>query len=599
MKNISYRNVDITGGFWKRKQETNRKITAKAIYDRFYDTGRIAAFRMDWKEGDPNRPHIFWDSDIAKWIEGTAAILDKENIGEFEEKIEWLIDRIEENQRSDGYFNIYFILFGEDKRFTDRSCHELYCLGHLIEAAVEYYLVTGRKRFLNLMKKYVDLVYDVFYVHDSAGFSTPGHEEIELALLKLYRITKDKKDLDLAMYFIDKRGNNRKDKTHSDRFFMNYGQSHLPVRKQVTAEGHAVRALYLFTAMADAAIETGDPTLRTACEKLFDNITGKRMYITGGIGQTHNGEAFSIDYFLPNETAYTETCASIAMVFFCQRMLELTGNSKYADIIEKEIYNGAISGVSLDGRKFFYTNPLSIHIDNRNKEQSTDLRDWFPSTQRAEVFNCSCCPPNLLRFIAMIGDNIYGVDDDVYYVHQFIDSKTDKISVTTDFPNSSAVEICTDAKELRVRIPAWCSNFSCNRQYTIEEGYAVITDTTGKIEINLNMTPVLMEANALVDDDAGRVALMYGPLVYCMEGVDHKEKLSRLFIHGDLNIRSEFNECFGVSTLSAAGFKKTNHDLYGRYTRTNFEKTTLKFIPYFGFANRGESDMEVWVKVKS
>lgn len=598
MENISYRNVEINGGFWKNRQEINRKITVDAVYDRFYDTGRIDAFNVNWKEGEPNRPHIFWDSDVAKWIEGAAAVLDKERIPEFEEKIEWLIDRIEENQQPDGYFNTYYILFGEGKNFQMRDHHELYCMGHLLEAAVEYYLVTGRDRFLNLMKKYVDMVYDTFFVKDCAEFTTPGHEEVELALYKLYKVTKDKKHLDLVKFFIEKRGANEKDKAISDWAKINYCQSHLPVREQFIAEGHAVRALYLYCAMADLAKETEDNKLLIACEKLFEDIVSKRMYITGGLGQTHNGEAFSLDYFLPNETSYTETCASIAMVLFCRRMSEITGDSKYADIVEKEIYNGAISGVSLDGNKFFYTNPVSIDLDNRKKEISTRHKDWFPETQRVEVFGCSCCPPNIVRFMAMMGDNIYSACGGTYYVHQFISSKTDKISITTDFPNSSIVKIKADVKELRVRIPCWCESFECNKAYTAEKGYAVITDTETDIEINLNMTPVLMESNSLVADNAGKVALMCGPLVYCIEGIDHKEKLSQLYIDGNLKADAEYDEYFGVNTIIAKGFKKVNSGLYNKYSSENFEETTLKFIPYFGFANRGESDMQVWVKVK-
>lgn len=597
MKNISYREVEINGGFWKNKQEINRKITVDSVWNRFYDTGRITAFNFEWEEGKENKPHIFWDSDVAKWVEGTAAILATEKIPEFEEKIEWLVDKIEANQQADGYFNIYYTVCEPGKRFTERNNHELYCAGHLIEAAVEYYLATGKERFLNLMIKYVDLIHDIFYVNDSAEFVTPGHEEIELALFKLYKVTKDKKHLELAKFFVDKRGNN-KDKEIADWAYDNYCQSHLPLREQFEPVGHVVRALYLYSSMADAAAETGDRELLKACEKLFEHITEKRMYITGGMGQTHNGEAFSLDYFLPNETAYTETCASIAMVFFCRRMLELTGESKYADIIEKEIYNGAISGVSLDGNKFFYTNPVSIDLDNRNKEQSTNWRDWFPETQRVEVFGCSCCPPNIVRFMAMMGDNIYSTCGDTHYVHQFINSKTDKVSITTDFPNSSIVKINADAKELRVRIPCWCENFECNKTYTTENGYAVLTDTKGEIEINLNMKPFLMESNSLVADNAGKVALMCGPLVYCIEGIDHDCKLSQLYIDGNLKAETEYDEFFGVNTITAKGFKKVNSGLYSKYNNKNLENTTLKFIPYFGFANRGESDIQVWVKVK-
>lgn len=593
MKNITYRDVKITDGFWAKRQKINREITADAVYDRFYDTGRIDAFNVNWKEGDPNKPHFFWDSDVAKWMEGATAILSKDNIPALEEKIEWLIDRIEENQQPDGYFNIYYILFGEGKRFVNRDHHELYCLGHLIEAAVEYYIVTGRDRFLNLIKKYVDLVYDIFYVKDSAAFTTPGHEEIELALFKLYKITKEKKHLDLAMFFLNKRGDSDKDGRSNSYAQI---QAHIPIRYQENAVGHAVRALYLYAAMADAAMEfSDDQRLIEVLKTLFEDITTKRMYITGGVGQTHIGEMFSREYFLPNETAYNETCAAIAMVFFCRRMLELTGVSKYADIIEKEIYNGALSGVSLDGKSFFYTNPVSIDLENRKKDYGDD---WFPITQRVEVFECSCCPPNILRFVAMMGDNIYGVDGDAYYIHQFINSKTDKASITTDFPNSSIVKITADAKTLHIRIPAWCEKFECNKPYTVEKGYAVITDTKGEIEINLNMKPVLMEANSLVADDAGKVALTYGPLVYCIEGVDHSEKLSQLFISSDFNATVEYDESFGANVIIAEGFKKINSGLYTKYDKNNFEKTRLKFIPYFGFANRGETDMQVFVKVK-
>jgi len=592
MKSISYRDVDIIGGFWKNRQDINRTVTAGAVYDRFYDTGRIDAFNVNWKEGDPNKPHIFWDSDVAKWMEGAAAILSKEDNPELEEKIEWLIDRIEENQLPDGYFNIFYILFKKDQRFTVRSDHELYCLGHFIEAAVEYCLVTGRDRFLRLMEKYVDLVYDIFCVNNSAGFTTPGHEEIELALMKLYRVTGNRKHLELAIFFIDNRGNNNGEAPSP------YNQSHLPVREQFTPVGHAVRAGYLYTAMADAAIETGDEKLLYACEKLFENITEKHMYVTGGLGQTHVDEAFSLDYFLPGETAYAETCASIAMVFFCQRMLELTGDSKYADMIEKQIYNGALSGISLDGKSFFYTNPLSIDLDNRIKDGSSSGEDWFPGEERFEVFSCSCCPPNILRFIATMGSNIYGREGDCYYVNQFISSKTDRISITTDFPSDSVVNIKADVKELRVRIPEWCDKFECNKTYTTEKGYAVITDTDGEITVNLNMSPVLLEANSLVLDCAGKTALTYGPVVYCIEGVDHSDKLSQLYLDGNLKANAEYDEYFGTRVITADGYKKINQGLYSRYSSSNYKETRLKFIPYFGFANRGRSDMQVWVKVR-
>ena len=395
------------------------------------------------------------------------------------------------------------------------------------------------------------------------------------------------------MFFLNKRGDSDKDGRSNSYAQI---QAHIPIRYQENAVGHAVRALYLYAAMADAAMEfSDDQRLHDILKTLFEDITNKRMYITGGVGQTHIGEMFSREYFLPNETAYNETCAAIAMVFFCRRMLELTGESKYADIIEKEIYNGALSGVSLDGKGFFYTNPVSIDTENRKKDYGDD---WFPITQRVEVFECSCCPPNILRFVAMMGDNIFGADGDTYYVHQFMNSNCDKVKIITDFPNSSIVKITADVSKLHIRIPAWCEKFDCNKPYTVENGYAVITDTKGEIEINLNMVPVLMEANSLVADDGGRVALTYGPLVYCIEGVDHTEKLSQLYVDGDLKTTIRYDDLFGANVIFAEGFKKINSGLYTKYNNNNFEKTKLKFIPYFGFANRGETNMEVFVKVK-
>lgn len=344
MELLDYRQVNLTDGYLASKEEMNRKITINAVYDRFYDSGRITAFEFNSKE-----VHYFWDSDVAKWMEGAAYILAKHPDEALQAKVEKLIDDIAAHQGADGYFNIYFTVREPDKRFTNRDCHELYCAGHLFEAAVAYAEATGRDRFLKCMEKYADYIYKVFVEEHSAGFVTPGHEEIELALVKMYRYTKSKKYLDLAAFFINERGKRAEDERGD------YNQSHKPVREQTEVFGHSVRAVYLYTAMADLALELQDEALQKACKALYEDITKRKMYITGGIGSTCVGETFTRAYDLPNEEAYTETCAGIGLMFFCERMLALENCAAYADTIERVLYNGVLSGVSLDGARRFST----------------------------------------------------------------------------------------------------------------------------------------------------------------------------------------------------------------------------------------------------
>ena len=302
IEKIPFSDVEITGGFWKKRQDLNRSTTIYAVRDRFAETGRFDAFRCDWKEGDPNRPHIYWDSDVAKWIEAVAYLVEKHPEPALEAAVEDVIDQIEKNQWDDGYFNICFSQFEPQNRFTRRTDHELYCAGHLIEAAIAWYRATGRPRFLQCMCRYADLIERVFAIEKSAAFATPGHEEIELALVKLYEATGDERYLKLSQFFVETRGTTA-EPDDSD-YNAAQTQSHLPVREQKTAEGHAVRAMYLYSAMADLARHTGDESLRAACETLFQNITGRRMYITGGTGSSAIGEAFTYDFDLPNYTAY-------------------------------------------------------------------------------------------------------------------------------------------------------------------------------------------------------------------------------------------------------------------------------------------------------
>lgn len=602
MKNISYRNVTLNSGFLHEKQCLNEAVTMDAVYNRFCETGRIDSFKFEWTDGKENKPHFYWDSDVAKWMEAAAYILAKKKAPDIEAKLESLIDQIEKNQGEDGYFNIYYTVCEPDARYTDRSCHELYCAGHLFEAAVAYYEATGKDRFLKLMEKYADYIYKVFIEDKSAAFVTPGHEEIELALVRMYRTTGKSKYLELALFFINSRGYEENNEIRPDEEPM-YTQSHAPVRRQTTADGHSVRACYLYSAMADLAYETKDKELFDACKTIFDNIVNKRMYITGGIGSTRLGETFTIDYDLPNSKAYAETCAAISLMFFAQRMMQLENDARYADICERVLYNGMISGLSLDGKSFFYENPLEIDKRNYIKFPSNYNREEFAITQRVGVFTCSCCPPNLNRVLASVADYIYGYDKDTVYINQFAGSVAEcdgmKISQETDYPKSGKIKINTEnVKRLCIRIPSWCKSFGINAEYKTENGYAVTENINGEIEVDFAMEPVLIQSSIEVYENIGKAAVCYGPYVCAAESVDNIENLHSLFIDKAFSAEAYYDDELCGYVLRVKGFKKvTDSSLYSPYSE-NYEDYTIRMIPYAAFANRGESNMCVWINVR-
>ncbi len=422
-KPVTFDKIEITDGFWKEKQELFYNTTIKAVYDRFEETGRFEALKFNWKEGMPNKPHIFWESDVTKWIEGAAYFLQKKPDAELEALVDELVDRMVETQDENGYLNAYFTVVEPEARFTRRTDHELYCAGHLVEGAIAYAKATGKTAMLQVAIKYIDLIDRVFRTEHSAGFDTPGHEEIELALIKLYDYTGEERYKLLAEYFIDTRGTSSRDETYSftDQEHM---QSHLPVREQVTAEGHSVRALYLYSGMADLALKNQEEKLYEICKTLFSNIVNKRMYITGGIGSTHHGESFTFDYDLPEYTSYNETCASIALALFCRRMWLIEPDSKYADCAERALYNTVLSGVSLSGDSFFYENPLSVNTERNafNNSRPRGLQEHLPIMERVKVFECSCCPPNLLRVVGSIADYMYSTAENVIYAHCYMDA---------------------------------------------------------------------------------------------------------------------------------------------------------------------------------
>lgn len=590
MELLDYRQVNLTDGYLASKEEMNRKITINAVYDRFYDSGRITAFEFNSKE-----VHYFWDSDVAKWMEGAAYILAKHPDEALQAKVEKLIDDIAAHQGTDGYFNIYFTVREPDKRFTNRDCHELYCAGHLFEAAVAYAEATGRDRFLKCMEKYADYIYKVFVEEHSAGFVTPGHEEIELALVKMYRYTKSKKYLDLAAFFINERGKRAEDERGD------YNQSHKPVREQTEVFGHSVRAVYLYTAMADLALELQDEALQKACKALYEDITKRKMYITGGIGSTCVGEVFTRAYDLPNEEAYTETCAGIGLMFFCERMLALEAKATYADTIERVLYNGVLSGLSLDGKAFFYENPLEITLADHFSNCFGTKR--YPITQRVECFACSCCPPNLNRLLPKLSEYVYGLDGDTLYIHQFAASSLQADGVTcemkTAYPNDGKVHIAASGvKKLAVRFPSWCKSVKTDKPYReVKDGYMLFDNTD--VTVEFDMTPFAVRSSTKVWRDAGSLCVQAGPVVYCAESVDNGENLHKYLLSPDLCAQAHFEKAFGLKVLDVEAYElcDTAHDeLYARADTDApvLTKTTLRMIPYSAFANRGESDMLVW-----
>lgn len=607
MKAVPFNKVTL-GGYWKNRFDINKSATIPTVYKRFSETGRFDAFKFEWKEGDPHKPHIFWDSDIAKWIEAVAYAITYCPDKQLEEIVDGVVDLIEKNQDENGYFNIYFTVCEPENRFTNRMAHELYCAGHLTEAAVAYYNATGKKKFLTLMEKYLEHIEKVFIKDDSARFCTPGHEEIELALVKLYDCTGNERYLEMSKHFVDVRGTRQKDEDSPYYISHAYDQTHMPVREMKDATGHSVRAVYLYCAMADLAKRLGDKELLAACERLFDSIATKQMYITGGIGSTSYGEAFTEDYDLPNDVAYSETCASIGLALFARRMSLIEADSKYADAAETAIYNCALAGVSLDGNSFFYVNPLEINLERYRKNKTYYQYKGGLLTQRVEVFDCSCCPPNIARMIASIGDFLYTYDDETVYVHHYFESEADfegiKITQNTEYPNNGRIKITAAGmagKTLAVRIPGWAESYSIDAPVAkTEKGYAYVKIDADEKEICLDfpMECRLVMANPAVEADIGRVALCRGPLVYCAEKLDNGETpLNNLSLNADLNAELEFNEEMQAYTVEADGFEdEAFGSLYRSYSPAK-KARRIRFIPYFAFANRGESDMLIWFRI--
>ncbi len=597
MQRVDFKSVEITGGFWKQKQELIRNTTVYAVYERFKETGRFDALKCD--KNAEKKAHIFWDSDVAKWIEGVAYLLCKERNPELEALVDQMVSDIEASRDECGYFNSYYLVNENEEHFTVRDNHELYCLGHLIEAGIAYYEATGKEALLDICRKYVDYVIDRFVTKRDTGFETPGHEEIELALVRLYDLTKDKKYLDLAFHFVEKRG---EQEALLDWTKKAYNQSHESPREQKTAQGHSVRATYLYCAMADLALKNGDTGLKNACEAIFDDIINHKMYITGGIGSSSAGEAFTVPYDLPNMLAYTESCASIGLILFAHRMLLLTNDSKYSNVIERVLYNGFLSSISLNGRAFFYSNPLKIVPYMKNRDVSVSFNSLqLPSAERHEVFECSCCPPNIVRFIPSLGNLLYTVDENAIYLHQFMQSTARikrgdtelEIEQKTSYPDNGRVEITVRGGNTRlyVRIP----EFVLEYKGRVENGYAVF-DAREKesIVLDFDIAPRFIMANSKVLANSGRCAITSGPIVYFMEGWDNETEIDTLVLDTSSKIIRGTQKDLGVPSLTLdAYYPKPIDSLYAPLSHKMI-KTRATLIPYYAFANRGECAMQVW-----
>lgn len=666
---VSWKNVRFTGGFWKKRQEINEQVTLPAEYEQCRSSGRVDSVKCIYKPRENSgpekgvftidgvleenmadgetipRPHHYWDSDLAKWIEGASYALWYERNPETEAVIDGIIDDFGKLQMPDGYVNTYYTVVEPGKRWTNvHRMHELYCAGHLIEAAAAYYEATGKAKLLDIVERYADHIDRVFGPADHQIHGYPGHQEIELALVKLYRLTGKKKYLELAAYFLNERGKQpyffeeearQQGRDPEDggpkgilgKSFLAQGpyalfQAHLPVREQMTAEGHAVRLAYMGAGMADVASETGDKSLWQACVRLWDNVTSKRMYITGGIGSQDGCERFNFDYQLPNEESYHETCASVAMVMWGFRMLQVAPDRRYGDVMERALYNGVLSGVSLSGDRFFYANHLAAHPEMFRDRIIRNPR-MFPERQR--WFAVSCCPMNLARLLESLGGYQYtqGKLEDggqAVYVHLYQEGTADirvrdkkvVIRQETDYPwqGDILVTVGTDldgAWTLALRIPEWSGPpvlETEDAEVWEDRGYLYVRkdwSKNGHLHLILPMQPVLMEAHPGVRMDCGKAAIQYGPLVYCVEEADNDADLFDCILTGDSRLEAGFEESLlgGICTIQAQGIRRNREQWKGRLYQpasgSYFEPVKLKAVPYYTWANRGTGAMTVWM----
>jgi len=633
LKSVPLHDVKVNDPFWNEIQKLIREVVLpyqlSVMEDNVPEAPKSHAvqnFRIAAGEAEGEfYGLIFQDSDIAKWLEAVAYSLSVFPDSELKAKADELIGIIGRAQEPDGYLNTYFTIMHPERKWQSlHDCHELYCSGHMIEAAVAYYQATGDDTFLKIMRKNADLICNRFGADKVWGI--PGHQEIELALLRLYEVTGEKKYLESAQYFVDERGKDpsyfEEEIAKRDWYYWSqnedrqYAQNHKPVREQFVAVGHSVRAVYMYTAMAILAAEIDDSKLLKACNKLWDNITQKQMYITGGIGSTVHGEAFTIDYDLPNDTTYSETCASIAMCFFARSMLEIKPCGSYSDVMERMLYNTVLASMQLDGKQFFYVNPLEI-IPGKSGVVKTHKHVL---TSRPKWYACACCPPNLSRLLLSLGKYIWGEGKNTIYAHMLIGGSAKfnvsggvEIECTSKYPNEGYVEYTVNPVQndadfcFAVHIPQWCKNTSClingeRIDTDISDGYIYISrmwKTGDKLELLFDLPVLRIYSNLAVSVNAGMVCLQRGPIVYCFEEADNGAKLAALRLPVDSIIKTSIETSgvlSGITTLSMEGFRETcDSSLYSE-NKPKLDAVNLKAIPYYTWGNRTLGEMRVWLR---
>ena len=633
-KNISLKNVQVQDGFWKPMQdliiETVIPYQEKILNDEIPGVEKshaLANFRIAaGMEKGEFYGMVFQDSDVAKWLEAVAYSLVVHPDAELEKRADEVIETIEKAQQEDGYLNTYFTIKEPEHRWQNlQECHELYCAGHMMEAAVAYYDATGKDKLLKVMERMADHIDRRFGPDKITGI--PGHQEVEIGLMRLYHTTGEERYCNLAEYFINERGKNpnffyeesqKRGWTHFgiDPKDTVYNQSFATVYDQKEAVGHSVRAVYMYTAMADIAGTTGDERLYQACVDLWKNMTEKRMYLTAGIGSTGELEAFTKDYDLPNDMVYAETCASIGLIFFAKQMLELEANGKYADVMERAFYNGTISGMQADGKRFFYVNPLEVNpgisgVVPGYKHVLPERPGWYA---------CACCPPNLVRLITSLGKYVWDETDDTIFSHMFVGQKAElekaDIDVESSYPWEGKVTYHVHSKKeeeytLAIHIPGYLNDIcvkvngeQIEWKKFMKNGYLYLTRKWGEsqVEILFDLEVRKVYANKNVREDAGKVALMRGPFVYCFEGVDNGNDLQAMCIDADTQAET-FVGKEGVLKdkvcIHVQGYEdeRESDALYSE-EKPDYQPHELTAIPYYLWGNRGVNQMRVWMLEK-
>ncbi len=617
---VNYADVVIEDDFWSPKiSDVATEALGVCIYQTEEATPRIKNFENVAAHPDAAHQGIYYDdSDVYKALEAMAYALHSVPDKKLETKADDWIDKIAAAQQADGYINTFYTLEGLENRWTDMERHEAYCAGHLIEAGIAYYQATGKRKLLEVGIRMADHMDKTL---KQAGKPwVAGHQEIELALVKLYRVTGQEKYLELSEWFLDQRGHGHGVGGIWDRWKdPGYCQDALPVKEQTEISGHAVRAMYMYTGIADLATITEDAEYLRTMLTVWEDVVHRNTYVTGGIGSAGRNEGFSIDYDLPNEEAYCETCASVGMVFWNQRMNWLTGDAKYIDVLERSLYNSALDGISLNGKQFFYPNPLESSGQHSR-------RDWFGT---------ACCPSNISRLIASLGNYIYGIGKSAMWVNLFVSSKTTQsiagtsvdLNITTTYPWDNKITLSVNPQQradfkIHLRIPGWSRNevipgnlYHYKKQdvhlptikinnksieFKTENGYAILNRTWSQndvIELSLPMAPRLVVSRSEVVENNHRNAIQYGPLIYCIEGSDNAGQVKDVILPHDVSFELLKSSILDEQVIVLqADLPKYVPDEQG----TNIQKTKRKItaIPYYTWANRTNNEMRVWIPSK-